>query len=131
MAISAFVAWPSLMLVPDYARRKTWDYQYASTREILRLAQPGEQVFDAYGRAIFRPHPLDPQFLVYHPRRFHRFEPLRRSGVKYLLLDQIYTPRLPQPVLQWMYDNFEPSGVHPDIYVRKSVAGDGSPGPTR
>jgi len=131
LAVSALVAWPSLVSVPDYARRKTWDYQYASTREILRLAQPGDQVFDAYGRAIFRPHPLDPHFLVYHPRRFHRFEELKRSRVEYLMLDQIYTPRLPQPVLQWMYDNFEPSGAHPDIYVRKSVAGGGSPGATR
>lgn len=122
VAISAFIAWPALVSVPDYALKKTWTNEYESTREILRISQPGDVVFDAYGRAIFRPHPLDPAFLTYHPRRFHQLEELRQGGVKFLILDQIYTPRLPQPVLRWMYENFEPSGVHPEIYVRKTDA---------
>lgn len=120
LAISAFIAAPALVSVPDYALKKTWTREYESTREILRISGPTDLVFDSYGRAIFRHHPLEPQFLNYHPRRFYRLNDLQHSGVKYLMLDQIYTPRLPKPVLQWMSDNFEPTGVHPDIYVRKS-----------
>ena len=120
-AISLFVIAPAVITVPCEAITKPMADDLAITRAILEISQKNEQVFDAYGKAVFRPHPLDPAFLVYHPEQFlPRFDALRRSSVKYVIKDGIYFDLLPRATLDWIGSNFTESAANTNILVRKT-----------
>lgn len=117
--IALFVIAPALVSVPHTARRVTNERALETTRAVLAMTAPDDLVFDAYGRAIFRPHPLDPSFLVYRPARFRRLDQLKACGLRFAIRDHNYFPRLPKETLAWFDENFEPSPENPDILVRR------------
>lgn len=89
-----------------------------TTKNILEIARRDDLVFDTYGKAIFRHHPLDPEYLIYFPDRFKRFGELKSSRVKFLIKDRVYYPRLPKDVLNWFKKNFRQTHQNPNIYIR-------------
>jgi hypothetical protein len=91
----------------------------APTRAVLARSAPGDVVFDACGQALFRPHPLDPHFLLYMPERFHRFAELRAANVRFLIKDDLYYPRLPDHVRRWCDTEFLPAGGSPYLFRRR------------
>jgi hypothetical protein len=75
-------------------------------------------VFDSYGKAIFRHHPLDPYFTNYSPETFSRLKELEATYFRFMIKDEYYE-RLPQEVLLWFDENFGMSKVNEAIFVRK------------
>ncbi|MHA2231129.1 MAG: glycosyltransferase family 2 protein [Candidatus Hodarchaeales archaeon] len=75
-------------------------------------------VFDSYGKAIFKHHPMESNFLIYFPQKFQRLDELKKSNVKYLIKDYYYR-RLPEEILRWFEQNFVQSNEHPDIFIKK------------
>lgn len=96
--------------------------QLRTARATLALTAPGEPVFDAFGQAIFRPHPLDPHFLLYQPTLFGGLARLQQSPIRVLVKDDLYYPHLPAAVRQWCEAEFVPSGLDPYVFVRRPAA---------
>jgi len=100
---------------------KTMTKDMATTQTILDISEKNDMVFDAYGKAIFRHHPLEPQYLLYFPEKFSRTKELKRSKTKYLIKDDFY-PRLPVNTLKWFENNFEQTSVNKNIFIRKETS---------
>ena len=84
---------------------------------ILAISKKDDLVFDSYGQAIFRHHPLEPYYLNYFPRKFDRLDELKKSKVKFLIKDQ-YFYDLPGETLKWFGENFVETSENPKIFVR-------------
>jgi hypothetical protein len=106
-------------LYPERPPLPTWD-QMETTKTILEISERDDRVFDAYGKAIFRHHPLEPNYLMYFPETFDRLDELKKSNVKYLVRDATYYPRLPSETLKWFEANFKQIDENPNIFVRIS-----------
>jgi hypothetical protein len=102
--------------------KNTMTRDMVTTQTILDISEKNDIVFDAYGKAIFRHHPLEPQYLIYFPEKFSRTKALKRSNTKYLIKDDFYYPRLPVNILEWFEDNFEPTKVNQNIFIRKKTS---------
>jgi len=102
--------------------KNTMTRDMVTTQTILDISEKNDIVFDAYGKAIFRHHPLEPQYLIYFPEKFSRTKALKRSNTKYLIKDDFYYPRLPVNILEWFEDNFEPTTVNKNIFIRKKTS---------
>ena len=100
---------------------KTMTRDMATTQTILDISEKNDIVFDAYGKAIFRHHPLEPQYLIYFPEKFAKTKELKRSKTKYLIKDDDYYPRLPVNTLKWFENNFEQTTVNKNIFIRKEL----------
>ena len=110
---------PNRYIIKNHLLGRTMAEDLMITQTILNISEKDEQVLDAYGKAIFRHHPLEPKFLLYHPEDFSRLESLKRSDVKFLIKDRGYYPRLPEETLRWFDENFLPSGENRNIFIRK------------
>ena len=93
-----------------------------TTQTILDISEKNDMVFDVYGKAIFRHHPLEPQYLLYFPGKFSRTKELKRSKTKYLIKDDAHYPRLPVNTLKWFENNFEQTSVNKNIFIRKETS---------
>ena len=89
-----------------------------TTKTILEISERDDLVFDSYGKAIFRHHPLEPRYLLYSPEKFDRLDEVKKSKVKYLIKDWHYYPMLPVETLNWFEKNFTQASENPNIYVR-------------
>jgi 4-amino-4-deoxy-L-arabinose transferase-like glycosyltransferase len=112
------LAGPAFVVMPMNAREKSMNEAVEITRTILKISDRNDLVFDAYGRAIFRHHPLEPKFLVYLPRSFHRLEQLKKKDVKFVIWDKIYAPQLSRPIRRWVDRNYDPLPENTNILVR-------------
>jgi hypothetical protein len=93
-----------------------------TTKTILEISERDDLVFDSYGKAIFRHHPLEPRYLIYSPGKFDRLDKVKKSKVKYLIKDKLYYPKLPVESLNWFEKNFTQTSENPNIYVRINYA---------
>jgi hypothetical protein len=116
-AAIAFLLLPILLFTLEGTSIRSMAEDYNTTERILQISQPGDLVFDSYGKAIFRHHPLEPDYLNYNPREFKRLKELKSSGVKYLIKDEYYWS-LPPDTLAWFEKNFNPVPENPNIFVR-------------
>jgi hypothetical protein len=118
-AAIVFLLLPVLLFTLEGTSVRSMAEDYRTTEKILQISQPGDLVFDSYGKAIFRHHPLEPHYLNYNPREFNRLQELKTSGVKYLLKDRYYWS-LPPATLTWFDENFTPAAGSTNIFVRKN-----------
>ena len=109
---------PVLLSTKNAVFDESFSDDIKTTRTILEIAGRDDLVFDAYGKAIFRHHPLEPQYLIYFPSKFKRFEELKSSKVNFLIKDQYLYPKLPEEVLSWFEKNFRQTDQNPNIYIR-------------
>ena len=93
-----------------------------TTKTILEISERNDLVFDSYGKAIFRYHPLEPRFTIYGANKFDRLDKVKKSKVKYLIKDKLYYPMLPVESLNWFEKNFTQACENPNIYVRINYA---------
>lgn len=112
------LAAPVFAYMPAFAVRENMTADVRTTRDILRMSEPSDPVFDAYGKAIFRHSPLEPGFLVYRPRVFDRLDQLKAGDPRFVIWDARYLARLPAPARRWIEERFRPSPENPDILVR-------------
>lgn len=96
---------------------KTWTSELETTKDILRISKRDDLVFDSYGKAIFRHHPLEPDYLIYIPSKFDRLSELKKSGVKYMIVD-FYTRGLPADTIDWLEQNFKYIPENKNICIR-------------
>jgi hypothetical protein len=92
-----------------------------TTKAILDISGEDDLVFDVYGKAIFRHHPLEPKFLQYRPERFSRLDNLKKTEVKFLIKDSMYYPRFPEETLRWFDEKFCVVKENPNIFIRKGA----------
>jgi hypothetical protein len=120
-AVPLVVALPALMLQTHVSTARTMERQVAITRQVLEITKPGEMVLDSFGQPIFRPHPLDPDFVLYFPRRFHRQEELENRDVVCVVRDSCYFPLLPRVTRNWIATNFTALAENRAIMVRTAA----------
>ena len=118
-AAVAFLLLPILLFTLEGTSIRSMAEDYNTTEKILQISQPGDLVFDSFGKAIFRHHPLEPDYLNYNPREFNRLQELKGRGVKYLIKDEYYWS-LPPATLRWFEENFTPVAGSPNIFVRRN-----------
>jgi Dolichyl-phosphate-mannose-protein mannosyltransferase len=118
-AAIVFLLLPVLLFTLEGTSIRSMAEDYRTTEKILQISQPGDLVFDSFGKAIFRHHPLDPHYQNYNPREFKRLQELKASGVKYLIKDEYYWS-LPPATLTWFDENFTPVAGITNIFVRKN-----------
>jgi hypothetical protein len=128
LIISLLVLLPPVLHLKDIITKKmpyeemvTMTRDLITTKVILDLSDKDDLVFDAYGKAIFRHHPLEPNYLQYHPEKFSGLDILKKSGVKFLIKDSRYYPFLPEETLRWFDENFIPIKENPYIFIRKDA----------
>ena len=109
---------PAVAIMPMNATERSMNEAVGITRTVLKISDRNDLVFDAYGRAIFRRHPLEPSFLVYFPRSFRRLDQLKKQDVKFVIWDKNYAPQLPQPVKKWINTNYRSLPENTNILVR-------------
>jgi len=119
--ILGIILMPVVIYIPYSTRNNPISNDIEVTASILRISEKDDLVFDCYGQAIFRKHPLDPEFTVYYPEQFERLNELRRAGPEFLIKKGIYYERLPAETLAWFGDNFVSIGENEHIFVRKDV----------
>jgi hypothetical protein len=117
LILSSIPFFSSSKLIFFKSRKQLYD-QIEVTRCIGSISNTKDKVFDSYGRAIFREHPLDPEFTNFNPESFYRLEKLRSSNFRFLVKDE-YFERLPTEVLSWFDENFRMSKINEVIFVRK------------
>jgi hypothetical protein len=88
------------------------------TRTVLKVSDRNDSVFDAYGKAIFRHHPLDPSFMVYMPKRFQRLDEPKQKDVPYVIWDPRYFVKLLPIVQEWIWRNCESISENTNILLR-------------
>jgi len=116
--IIGVVILPALIFIPHTALYKQWTDDLETTKTILEISERDDLVFDACGKAIFRHHPLEPEFLMYLSQIFDRLDEVKKSNVRYLIKDKNYYPRFPEETLNWFENNFIQTNENPNIFVR-------------
>ena len=117
-ALITLIALPGIFFISGKSATMMLTKDLETTKDIIELSDREDLVFDAYGKAIFRHHPLEPEYLIYSPEKFNRLEQLKESQVKYLIKDNNYYLRLPSETLEWFDENFVQTNKNPNIYVR-------------
>ena len=118
--VAGVIMLPVFYYMPTTGLAKTWIKDLHTTKMILRMSRGDDLVYDSFGKPIFRHSPMEPNYLMYRnqSRNFKRLKELKESGVKFLVVDG-YTNYLPLETRKWFYDNFRPSKVDPNIWVRR------------
>ncbi len=119
-AVLFLILLPVVWFIPKLFTRSPISLDLDVIEIILELTDRDEPVFDAYGRAVFRKHPLDPKFILYKPREFDRLDELKKSGTDFIIEDWNYFPRLPDETLRWIDRNFVRLKRNRNVWVRKS-----------
>ena len=117
--IACLIAVPAMFYFCHVARDRPADSDISVTETILQISNKDDLVFDAYGKAIFRHSPLEPNYLLYFPGKFSRLEILKKSEPKFVIEDEWYYARLPREVHEWIKENYIRTAEHPLILVRK------------
>ena len=115
----AAIMFPALSYMWNTGLAKSWTKDLQTSKTILRISKRDDLVFDSFGKSIFRHSPMEPQYLMYNPSNFNRLEELKKSRMKYLIVDG-YTNGLPLETRKWFYENFMPSKVDQLIWVRRN-----------
>lgn len=113
---------PTLILTTHTVLFRTFTDDIETTKTILEISKGDELVFDAYGKAIFRHHPLDPKHLKYSSKKFNSLCELKKSNVKFIIKDSRVYPKLPKETLNWFQENFIQTNENPNIFVRINYA---------
>jgi 4-amino-4-deoxy-L-arabinose transferase-like glycosyltransferase len=116
--VLGIIVLPGLIYIPYSALRYPISNDLEVTACILDISEKDDLVFDSYGQAIFRHHPLEPKYLVYFPKKFKRLDELKKSKVKFLIKDRFYFSDLPAETLNWFEKNFVQTVQNPNIFVR-------------
>lgn len=114
----AIIIAPAFLYISHNVLYKQFTDDLETTKTILKIAESDDLVFDTYGKAIFRHHPLDPKYLIYSPNKFSRLDEIKKSNLKFLIKDSYYYPRLPNETLEWFNQNFRQTNENPNIFVR-------------
>jgi hypothetical protein len=108
---------PALICITHNMFYRSFTNDIETTKTILKISDREDLVFDSYGKAIFRHHPLDPKFLIYFPAKFNRLDEVKKSNVKYLIKDYYYS-NLEKNSLDWFERNFIQTNENPNIFIR-------------
>ncbi|MFO0795835.1 MAG: hypothetical protein U0586_17435, partial [Candidatus Brocadiaceae bacterium] len=114
----AIIIAPAFLHISHDILYKQFTDDIETTKILLEISERDDLVFDTYGKAIFRHHPLDPKYLIYFPRKFNRLDEIKKTNLKYLIKDSLYYPRLPNETLEWFNQNFRQTNENPNIFVR-------------
>ena len=114
----AIIIAPAFLSISHDVLYKQFYNDIEITKTILKISERDDLVFDTYGKAIFRHHPLDPKYLIYFPSKFSRLDEIKKTNLKFLIKDSSYYPRLPNETLEWFNQNFKQTNKNPNIFVR-------------